>query len=89
MSPAALTRGATTAVTVTGSGFIHGAHVVIDGGGIRIDNVAIVGPYRIAADVTVAADARPGARTVFVVLAGAGEGPGTGALAFCNCVTVN
>ena len=66
-------------MTITGSGFIPGALVVIDGTDHTVANVNVVSPTTITADVTVDADATLSARSVWVELPGTGPGAIAGA----------
>jgi hypothetical protein len=89
VSPSTLSQGTTTPVTVTGSHFLSGAEVIIDGGGVTVANVVVVNETQITADATVAADAPLSARNVFVVLSGNGVVTGVNAVGICaDCLTV-
>ena len=57
IAPSTLSRGATTPVTITGTGFIPGALVTIDGTNITVSNVHVVSPTTITANVTVDSNA--------------------------------
>lgn len=90
VAPATLTHGTTTPVTVTGSHFLSGAQLVIDGDGLTVANVTVVSETEITADVTVAADATLSARNVFVELPGTAPAPAISAVGLCaGCLTVN
>lgn len=81
LAPASLARGTTTPLTITGSGFIEGATLTVQGkgGGITFSNVTVVSPTQITADATVAPGATVGTRHLSVLLLGTGPGLGTGA----------
>ncbi|MDQ1535491.1 MAG: hypothetical protein QOF28_3252 [Actinomycetota bacterium] len=90
IAPATLSQGTTTPVTVTGTHFLSGAQLVIDGGGVTVANVNVVNETQITADVTVAGDATLSARNVFVELPGTAPAPAISAVGMCGaCVTVN
>jgi Tol biopolymer transport system component len=75
----------TTAVTVTGSGFLPGVTV---GSPAVESNVIVVDENTITLDITVPQDATAGAINVMVLLLGTGAGAGTGVSASCiGCVT--
>ena len=90
ITPATLSRGVTTPVTITGSGFIAGTTVAIDGSDHTVSDVTVVSPTTITANVTVNADAALTTRSVVVNNPGTGPGANTGASGICYlCVTVN
>jgi hypothetical protein len=78
-SPSSVARGATTSVTLTGSGFVPGSKVSMQG--VTITNVSTVAPDTITLTVTVAANGRPGVRTVRVQNPDGGSGS-------CDCFSV-
>ena len=78
-------------VTVTGTGFLTGAILVMSGNGITLTNVTVVSETQITADVTVDADATVGTRSVLVGFPGTGPRTGflNGAWGLCAaCITV-
>jgi len=80
--PQRLSRGTTTAVTVTGANFLPGA--VLDLGDAQASNVVIVDENIITADATVPAGTPAGGQNVSVSLAGTGPGPDTGTVGSCT-----
>ena len=83
ITPSNLPRRTTTSVTITGSGFVADAFVVIDGHDHTVSNAHLVSPTEITADVSVDADATLSARSVWVELPGTGPGAIAGALNVC------
>ena len=81
--------GESSRVTLTGSGFVSGASVRVDGAGVSASHVRVVSPTRIRATLTVASGAATGRRTVWVAVPGTGPGPAAGAQGACfACLTV-
>jgi hypothetical protein len=66
-------KGATLTVTITGQKFQAGATVSF-GDGIRINNVTFINSETLLADITIAASALSGSRTVVVTNPGGGSG---------------
>ena len=90
ISPSTLSQGTTTPVTITGSGFISGAVVLTNQGGITVSNVIVVNSTQITADLTVSPSATQSARNVAVELPGTGPGAIALALGACSgCLTVS
>lgn len=86
VSPQQLAIGGTTAVTLTGSNFTPGMSLFFNA---TASNVVVVNETTITADVSVPANATPGAKNVSVGRYGTGPGLITGVAAFClNCVTL-
>lgn len=87
--PGVVPIGATTAVTINGSGFLAAAVPKVSGNGVTLSNITIVDESTITMDVTVGSGALPGTRSVTVELGGTGAGPYTGSNALCDaCVTL-
>lgn len=89
VAPSTVGHGASTPISITGSGFVSGAVVVVDGSGTSVSAVTVVSPTQIIATITVDAGAPLTARNVWVELPGTGPGVTAGALGICvHCVTV-
>jgi Tol biopolymer transport system component len=90
LAPAVLPRGATTAVTITGTGFYPGAVLSVTGGGITATNITVVSPTKLTAVVMVQAGTTPGTRNLLVGLHGTGPRAGSiDAWGLCpNCATI-
>ena len=80
--------GATTSVTFTGSNFLPGTTVGIQGLGVG-NNVQVLNENTITFDVTVPVGEPSGARDVSVILLGTGPGQGNGVTHVCeDCATL-
>jgi lysophospholipase L1-like esterase len=82
IGPASGTPGQSVAVTVTGTGFMAGITAVAFGAGITVSSVSVTSATSLTANITVAADAVPGLRTVTVTNPAPGGGSATLADAF-------
>ncbi len=80
-SPSTLTRGATTTISLFGSGLYAGS-LVLMGDGVTVNNVVTVNQGRLDVNVTVAANAPLGPRTPLVIGTGTGAGAFTGGITF-------
>ena len=69
-TPADGSRGTSTTITITGTGF-HKNAVVALGAGVSVRAVTVVGETRIRADITIAADSTTGLRNIQVTNVGA------------------
>lgn len=90
-TPSSLTRGTTTTVTLTGTGFVDTPVVLVTGSGgqVTTSNVAVVSETRVDVDVTVAVGAAIGGHNIILQLPGTGPGLNTGAAASCEgCLTI-
>ncbi len=88
IAPGVVTRGSTTAITVTGSGFVADTTLSIDGTGISVSDVDVLSATQLSANVTVTSGAAVGKRSVF--LRSVSGGPLGGAIGVCGkCVTVD
>ena len=76
IAPATVSAGTTTPVTVTGTHFLAGAQLAVDGGGVTVDNVAVVNETQITADVPSPRTRRSARRSVFVEIPGTAPAPG-------------
>ena len=56
-SPSTVGRGTTTTVTFTGEWLFDDAALAVDGGGVTVTDVEVVGPHEVRATITVAPDA--------------------------------
>ena len=74
VTPTTVGHGASTPMSITGSGFVPGALVVVDGPGTSVSSVVVVSPTQITATVTVDAGAPLTSRNVWVELPGTGPG---------------
>jgi Tol biopolymer transport system component len=74
--PELLPRGATTPVTLTGTGFHPGAVLIVLGGGVAAANVTVVSPTELTAALTVESGATAGSRSVLVGVKGVGPREG-------------
>ena len=90
VTPATVPRGATIAITVTGTGFYVGAVLVFTPAGISVANVTVVSPTHLTAVISAQADTTPGARSLLVGLYGTGGRAATiDAWGLCpNCIGV-
>lgn len=91
VTPATVPVGATTSVTIEGSGYLNDANVYLTGRpGVSVSNVVMVDFSTIAADVTVEPTANPGDLWVNVETIGTGPGAATGAFGNCGtCLSVS
>jgi Tol biopolymer transport system component len=91
--PAEVVRGTTATLTVTGSGFLPGAHVWMEAfglEGVTVTAVNVLSETRLEASVTVDPVAPIGQRHVVVWNPGTGPGDLATAWAFClGCLTVS
>jgi hypothetical protein len=71
VAPNTGTQGTMVTVTLTGTGFIAGATgVSVNGIGISVVNIHVLSPTSLTADLAIAADAPPTARSITVATAG-------------------
>lgn len=70
LSPDSAVQDDTTAVTLVGENFSPDSQVLVSGAGITVQNVVVVDPFTITADLVVAVGAAAGSRNVTVEAAG-------------------
>ena len=89
-TPSSIPRGATTTVTLHGSGFATGTTVAFSGPGITVGPVTIVDARTLTVGLTVASGAATGSRDVTPTNPGTGPGPNRGSVgrACSGCLTV-
>jgi hypothetical protein len=84
VTPAAVARGSTATLTVTGSGFLPGAQATaFKSDGVTVNSVTVASETGLQVSVTVDADAPTGARSL--VVWNPGTGPGAAAAGFGIC----
>ncbi len=77
-------RSETLDIAMTGENFINGLTTVSFGAGITVNSVTVIDPTQMTVNVTIAANAALGARTVVVT----NPAPGGGSVTFINGFTV-
>jgi hypothetical protein len=82
ITPGNMTQGQTRNFTITGSGFVAGATVAFETGGVTVNSVTVVGPGQINISATAAANAQLGPYDVRIT-----NGSGSPAV-LANAVTV-
>lgn len=89
-TPSSITRGATTTVTLHGSGFLNGATVAVSGAGLNVGATTVVDSRTLTVSITAAPDAPTGARDVTPTNPGTGPGTDRGSTgrACAGCLTV-
>jgi hypothetical protein len=89
VQPGVIAAGASLTFTVTGSGFRPGVAAGFAGNSqLAVTSVSFVSETEIDVNVTAAADAAAGGRTMFVFNPGSGPGSLATNFALCPCVTV-
>jgi len=89
ISPEQIAIGATTEITITGSGFLPGTTPLPGNDGLTFSNIAVTSTFEMTMEVTVDPVTTAGARSVSLALWGTGAGPYTGALTVCpDCLTL-
>jgi Tol biopolymer transport system component len=90
VTPAAVARGTTRTLTVTGTGFFGNTRASVSGSGVTVTNIVFVNAKTLQVTVAVAADAATGARNLGTTNPGTGPGAAAGASDTCaGCLTVS
>jgi hypothetical protein len=84
-SPSTVNRLQTVNVTLTGSGFINGITTVSFGSNITVNSITVNSSTQLVANITVAASASTGARTISAT----NDAPGGGTGTLSNGLTIN
>jgi quinohemoprotein amine dehydrogenase alpha subunit-like protein len=75
VTPSAAARGATVAVTLTGTNFIAGATTVsVNGIGVTTNTIVVTSGTSLTVNIVIAADAPPGVDPISVTTAGGASG---------------
>jgi streptogramin lyase len=70
ITPPAGAQGASVAVTISGTGFLPGATVLMSNPGVTVSSLAVASASQISATFTIASDATLGPETVYVATSG-------------------
>ncbi len=87
-APGSIARGASTTLTINGTGFFPGTTVVIPTPGINVGPVTIQSETALTVPISAVTDATTGTATIWVVLPGTGAGSAVSASTLCPCLTV-
>lgn len=88
VTPSSVARGTAATLTVTGSGFLPGATVLVPVGGVTVGAVTVQNENQLKVTISVAGNAATGAVPLWVVLLGSGLGAANGAADICACVSI-
>lgn len=88
LSPATIARGSSATVTVTGSGFLPGAVVLVPVTGVTVGAVNVLNENQLRVTISVAGTAEAATAPFWVVLLGTGLGTAKSAADICVCLAI-